>query len=387
MSSYLKIIIIVGFSLFTMFFGAGNIVFPLKLGANIEHSPLITLLSFLVTSVGIPFVGVFAIILYKGSYSELFNEGGKYLGQILALIVIMVLGIFIVSPRSSALVFQTNSHYLPKSNFVQYLFYFVYYFLIYFATIKKDKILEFLGIFLGPLKIVSLIAFMIVALVSGNAISTDFEMSFDYVKSALIYGYNTVDLPAGLFFTAFVYTNMLKLTKKKNLNSNKNIVTISLLSCILGGVLMCFIYGGFIFASYNNANHLKGIPEDLITITLAKAVLGKYAIAGISFVVSLACFATSVALTAVTVEYFKSNFLKRTSYKKILFVVIAINFFMSNLGFVKIMRLVEPVFAVLYPALIVLCLMALIYKLTGKKFIQVPVYLTIASAFILNFII
>ena len=379
MFNSLKIAILVGFFLFTMFFGAGNIVFPIKIGALSGDNFLSSILGFLLTGVGVPFLGVFTIILYKGQYKPFFNEIGKIPAFIVSFIIIAILGLFVPNPRCAILVFETNSFYLPKIEGMNIVFYVFYYGLISLICLNKSKVADVLGLVISPIKICALTIFMILAAVSIKGFLPATDTPLESFKISAVAGYNTTDLLCGFFFASLAYNYLHVLFKRYNIPEKAQWRT-TIKAGVVGVILMSVIYIGFMISSAGHAELLHSVPEQFIIMELARNILGNYATMFIAFVVSCACFATSIALTTITVEFMKSTILKKLPYSVVLFMVVGISFMMSLLGFGEVMRFARPVLAIVYPALITLSLMALIYKLTGFRFIQVPFYVTLILA-------
>jgi LIVCS family branched-chain amino acid:cation transporter len=69
-------IFVLGFSIFAMFFGSGNLVFPMQIGSICLNHWAVGFLGLLVSGIIIPFAGVFAIKRYQGSYDRFFKELG-----------------------------------------------------------------------------------------------------------------------------------------------------------------------------------------------------------------------------------------------------------------------------------------------------------------------
>ncbi len=65
--------IIIGFALFSMFFGSGNLIFPLFLGQIAEGQWIFASLGFFVTAVLLPLLGILAMVVYKGDYGTFFS--------------------------------------------------------------------------------------------------------------------------------------------------------------------------------------------------------------------------------------------------------------------------------------------------------------------------
>ncbi|MEM9242954.1 MAG: branched-chain amino acid transport system II carrier protein, partial [Pseudomonadota bacterium] len=110
----LSITIIVGFAIFAMFFGAGNLIYPLSVGAHSGPNVLFGLLGFLIAGIIIPLLGLFAISLYHGNYKHFFAQIGRVPGFIVALLVIILLGIFVATPRCSFISFGTLTPIFPS---------------------------------------------------------------------------------------------------------------------------------------------------------------------------------------------------------------------------------------------------------------------------------
>ncbi len=70
----LLIVMTTGFALFAMFFGSGNLVFPVMIGAHAHENYGIATVGLILSGVVLPFIGIFAVVKNKGSYSVLFNR-------------------------------------------------------------------------------------------------------------------------------------------------------------------------------------------------------------------------------------------------------------------------------------------------------------------------
>src|SRR5580700_8600887 len=89
----------VSFAVFSMFFGAGNLIYPLEVGLTSGIDGIVGLVGFLLTAVALPFIGLFAMILFDGNYNEFFNRLGIVPGQMLLFVCLMIIGPVIAIPR------------------------------------------------------------------------------------------------------------------------------------------------------------------------------------------------------------------------------------------------------------------------------------------------
>ena len=110
-----KIIITTGLALFAMFFGAGNVLFPLHLGANAGQHILPTMWGFLLIGVGVPFLGLLATSLFNGSYHDFFGRLGKYPAFILTTFLMILIGPLVAIPRTEATTFHAILPFYPMS--------------------------------------------------------------------------------------------------------------------------------------------------------------------------------------------------------------------------------------------------------------------------------
>ena len=94
-----KTVVTAGFAMFSMFFGSGNLVFPLLIGKEALHQYPVAILGLLVTAVLVPFLGLISIILFDGNYRTYFERLGTIPAFLLIAIILMLIGPFGVVPR------------------------------------------------------------------------------------------------------------------------------------------------------------------------------------------------------------------------------------------------------------------------------------------------
>ena len=267
-----KLILSVGFAMFAMFFGAGNLVFPLSVGAHAGNHLSAALLGFTLTGVIVPFLGLFAITLYHGDYQEFLAVIGKRAGMVVASILILVIGFVVGTPRCSVLAFNTIAPFMPHSSIAAYIFNAVFFALIYVACVKKNKVVDLLGYILSPLKL-SLLVIVIIAgfIIHGVPMraTTDAKV---VLWHAMLSGYGTMDLLAGFFFCTFIYRFIVYKTQHSDI-TDKTRQQLVLKSCLIGAALLAVIYLCFIVVADKHAQVLQEIPTQAMIGVIAKALL------------------------------------------------------------------------------------------------------------------
>ncbi len=264
----LKISISIGFALFAMLFGAGNIVFPLYLGANIGENIYIAIIGFLLTGVGAPFIGLFSSSLFEGNYWKFFNKIGKIPSFIIITFLMIIIGPLIAIPRTETVVFSNIYNYLPTILKNHYIFSFIYCIFILILSKNELKIIDILGFILSPLKIITFSILIITGLLlNNNNISTlDNITAIQAFNKSILVGYSTMDLLATFFFSSIIFQSIKK---------NKNIKLI-INANIIGAFLISIIYIFFILLSFKYKNYLINIPVENTLIEISKLILGNF---------------------------------------------------------------------------------------------------------------
>lgn len=374
-ASQYKIILYTGLALFAMFFGAGNIVFPLYLGANCGENILPALFGFLLAGVGVPFLGLMAISLYKGDYFAFFARLGTIPAWLLLTIIMIALGPFGAMPRTETTTFNTLLPYLPdflKNNTV---FSLVYCSLVLLLSYRETKVIKILGLFLSPVKIISFTALVFIGLVSSEQCSSPTIPAYDAFHKAVLLGYNTMDLLAGIFFCTMAFRSIQTATSE---DPSLSPAKLTLKACVLGALIISLVYSGFMLVAYKQAAILQGLGAEQTIATISNAVLGKFGGLFVCIAVSFACVATTIALgQACSQCIYQDIFKKRIPKQACFLLTIFFTYLMSNLGFQGIAKFSSPLITIIYPALIVLCILNILYKLKGFTMVKLPVLLTV----------
>lgn len=338
-----------GLAIFAMFFGAGNIIFPLVLGQVALDKTLWGLSGFLLTAVAMPFIGLLAMFRYKGKIKLFFSRLGKIPGLVIATLVISLLGPFGAAPRCIALMHSTLSLSFPGLPLV--LFSISTCGLIFLFSFKENRLIKLLGYILSPL----MIALLVLVIIKGfiwapetALVSTSLSNTFHFWKG-LKEGYNTMDLLAAFFFAPIVISSL------RNSEKNQNLNRFVLIASLIGASLLALVYIGFCYLAYFYAPQLVGIANDQLLGAIAIKILGPYAGIIVGLTVTFACLTTAIALIAAFASFIEKEILKeKVSYVPILIISLFITFAVTTLEFQGIARLLNPVLEICYPGLILL---------------------------------
>lgn len=371
-----------GLAMFSMFFGAGNVVFPLALGQYAQDKNLFAILGLLISAVGVPFIGLISMTLFNGDYKEFFGRLGKIPGFLLAAAIMCLIGPFGAIPRCITLSYSTVKIFLPETSLMTFSF--ISCLIILALTIRKNNILDILGYVLTPFLVGSLAVIIAVGLWTAPSAPAADHSPFTIFFIGLLEGYQTMDLLGAFFFSSVVLTCLERsLNKNAKESQYRRMIGLALRASVIGAGLLALTYVGFSYVTAFHSAALAGIPKDELAGRVANLVLGSYAGIFACGVVALACLTTAIALSSVFAEFLhKDVSFNKINYEGALIITLVISFFVSTLNFTGIAHIVAPILEICYPGLIVLSILNIAYKLYNFQPVKVPVFATFALSLI-----
>lgn len=374
-----------GFAVFSMLFGAGNIVFALAIGQYAQDKNFFAILGLLITAVGVPLLGLISMTLFNGDYRSFFERIGKVPGFIVAVIILGLIGPFGASPRCIALSYSTSKMYLPDMPLA--LFSVLACLFIFALTYRRTSILNILGYVLTPLKLGSLTFIIVKGFMDSPVVPETAHNEMTVFIKGLKDGYQTMDLLGAFFFCSVVLDCLRRNIDVSNPANYKRLITVALKACCIGAGLLAVIYIGFSYVAAAYSGSLQHIsPEELIS-NIALQVLGRHAGLIVSFTVTLACLTTAIALTTVFAEFIHKDLTKgKVSYLVSLIGTLIVTFAVSTLNFTGIISFLAPILQLCYPALITLCIVNILHKLYQFEHVKLPVLIIFMTSLISYFL-
>ncbi len=363
-----------GLAIFTMLFGAGNVVFPLTLGRAVGENIWFAIGGFFLTAVLVPLLGLVSAMLFDGDYKKFLAQMGKIPGEVICFICMLLLGP-VLAPRCITLAYSAVSWHVPNCSLVAFSFFVAL--LIFILTLRKNTVVTLFGKVLGPLKIILLFSIIILGLLASLWIEPVGLTPVASFLKGLKEGYYTMDLLGTIFFASLIYGAIRNQLAGQQDVDNKLIARIGLKAGLIGGFLLGVVYLGFCYVAAMYGPHLGEVPQEKLLCALATLILGTKGGILANMTVAVACFVTSMALTTVFADYLSSDIFKgKIPYLHTLLITVSIIFAMANLGFSGLMAVLEPIVVVGYPALIVLAFGNVLYKLFGFSWTRITVVLT-----------
>jgi branched-chain amino acid:cation transporter, LIVCS family len=297
----LQTLIFYGFSIFSMFFGSGNLVFPLAIGVESAGSWVFGFIGLFCTAVILPCLGLFVIKLYHGNYEEFFGQAGSLAKIALPLFTLSLLGSFGVVPRCITVSYGSFAYIFPNISLV--LFSLIFCIICFFLSLNTGLMLKILGKILTPILLIFLCILIICGIINAPSITNNLEQ-ISSLKNGFFTGYETMDLFAAFFFSALIF----KQIQQEVRGDGAQVMQLAIKSSIIGAVLLSAIYLGFVFLGAHYSVYLQNIAPQLLLPTIANHILGEHAAIMICCIVTLSCLTTAVALSNIYAHYIFTNF-------------------------------------------------------------------------------
>ena len=242
----MKETIIVASTLFGMFFGAGNLIFPVHLGQMAGSNSVSAIIGFCITAVTIPILAVAAIgNTHSDNLLQLSTKVSRRFGYIFTAVLYLTIGPFFAIPRCASVSFTTGlAPVVGESHFRlwQFLFSLVFFAFVMYFSLRPGKITVWIGKVINPLFLVFLGILIIVAMVNPGAPVSEVEPADAYTSGALfngaIEGYGTMDAIAGLAFGIVI----INIVRDMGIDKDDDVARETLKAGVFTGILMAIIY-------------------------------------------------------------------------------------------------------------------------------------------------
>ena len=348
-------IIVVGFALFSMFFGAGNVIFPPYLGMESGPQWLLGFSAYFIADIGLALLGVFAL-LRVGSSEAVTLRLGKIPAELLMCAIILCIGPMVAIPRTSATTFEMAiTPNIPGVSPV--LFSVLFFALILALCIKESAVVDIVGKVLTPLLLVGLFAIIIKGIVTPLGEIAALPQIANAAVTGIKAGYQTMDALAALPFGIIV----LQSVTAKGYDSGRKQFRVVGGAAVLAGVLLLCVYMGLAYLGATvSAQYTSDIGRAQLIMALVEALMGKVGVILFGVVVGLACVTTAIALTSSAAAYFAELCRDKVSYKVFVIAICVFSAVVSNLGLDRIVAVAAPVLDVIYPPTLVLIFISLL---------------------------
>lgn len=377
---------IIGFTLFAMFFGAGNLIFPTQLGLESGHFFWPAILAFALTGIGLPLLGVVVGALDKHGYIGSFNKISPRFSLIFLIIIYLTIGPLFAIPRTASTSFEMTVTPIAHNsgNLALFIFTIIYFLIVLYLCLNPNKMIDRIGSLLTPLLLITIVAMIIKGFVDFSGHSSNYGMTNAYhsnlsgFSQGFTQGYLTMDAIASIAFSMIV-VNAIKTT---GIQHADKIFKQTIIAGLIAAIALVFIYislgyiGNHINIPSDTLKELKAKDQNIGTYlltTMATKGFGTFGKYLLGIIVSLACLTTACGLIVSVSEYFH-RILPKIPYKVFVIFFILVSFILANQGLNSVIKMSVPVLSVIYPVAITVILLILIARFIPTKRIaqQIP---------------
>lgn len=295
-------IITIGFALFAMFFGAGNLLLPPFIGIQIGDHVWITILAFGLSGILLPFLGILAVVNAGEKFEDLAGKIHPLLSPVLGTIIMLCIGPLIAIPRTAATTYEVGVlPSFPGSGPIWTSL--IFFAVTWLLTIRPSRVVDIIGNILTPLLLTLLLILILIGVFAPidsykeSSLSTEQSFTLGFIE-----GYQTLDVLASVIFAGII----IAATKAKGYQSTRSKMQVVITAGALSSIFLFIVYGGLIYLGATSGVSGTSMKRSELLMHISHSILGPYGNIGIAISIALACLTTSVALVAAFGTFFSS---------------------------------------------------------------------------------
>lgn len=378
----MKNTIAMGFLAFSMFLGAGNLIFPPMAGylsgVNVWHAAL----GFLITGVGLPLLAIVTISRVGGNFNAITQEFPPWLITCMGSCIFLLVGPLYAVPRTAVVAYEIGvSHFFKgtTSLTLQLLFCTIFFFATWILCLQPGRLLETVGKIITPALIILLLILGLSPVIFPQG---ELENAIDpYSQTPLLRGflegYMTMDALAAFVFGVVIMTNL----KSHGISEQKPLTRYSIYTGLIAATGLTLVYISLFYLGATARDIIENPSTGGQILALyVEHLSGSIGSIFLSFIVIIACLTTAIGCITAAGEYFHELLANKLRYSWIITIMCISCIILASMDLNKLIQLFTPVLLVLYPSSIVLILLGLI-----KQHIPNPI-LTYRTTLLVTFI-
>ncbi len=369
-----KEIMFIGFMLFSMLFGAGNLIFPAFLGQAAGENVWQAIIGFIISDAGLAILA-FIAIAKSGSFDTLVRRVHPIFALLFPMAIYLSIGPGLAIPRAGSLAFEMGvkpflSESLASSPIGLILYTIVFFSIVYWFAKSPSKLVDRFGKILTPALLILILIVFIKALFTD--LSSFKAASLTYksnpISQGFLDGYQTMDAICALIY-GIVFINIFQ---RLNVTNQKLQIKYLVIFGIICGLLlsMTYLIIGYLGASASITGQVEN--GAIVLTTVLQQLFGNGGTIVLGLIFTLACLSVCIGLITSCSQYFNS-ISPKLSYKKWAILLCIISGFVANLGLSQILKVSVPILGLLYPMAIALIALGLLHD--KLPYNNKPVYL------------
>ena len=357
-------IIVTSFAMFSIFFGAGNFILPPFLGRAAGEHWFLVAVAFCLSAVLIPILGVVVQARLQGSVLDFGKKVSSFVAILLGCLLYGMCLAFPM-PRTASVSYEmisaTFAPDLPQ--WVMYVFYIIYFFLVGYLCFQRNKILDVLGRYLTPLMVGIILLLIIMAIFyQGDIAVSSFE---NPIAEGLLEGYQTYDAMSSIIIGGVIVASLAL----DNSFDKRQVKRLTIYAGIGSGILLFITYAGFIYTGASQGSYFPEVEKRVLLLALiTKHVLGGVGGLILSIAVGISCFTTAVGIITGGADFFKeiTKGDERT-YRIFVTILCVYCVIVAPYGVEYIIKIAYPILVLFYPVVIILIFLHLLPSYLASK--------------------
>ena len=370
-----RVQLLLGFTLFSMFFGAGNLIFPPGVGAQAGNLTWLAMAGMAVSAVGLPVLGVVAVAL-SGGLDTLGDRVHPLFSRVFTIVAYLAIGPCLAIPRTASTSFEMAVPPFVGADapigMLQILYSLVFFALALVVALRPEKLTDRLGKIMCPILLLLIVVTFIGSLVDpleGYGAPQSELYAAAPVARGFLDGYQTMDTIAALVFGIIIALNI----RARGVEEDSDVVRYTVRAGWMAGVLLLVVYAMLAHIGALSGGAFPGATNGAEVLTnLVPALFGTPGSVLLAAIFVIACFNVCVGLISSCAEYF-NMICPKLSYRTWAILFAAVSMLIANAGLDLILSLSVPVLSIIYPVAIALMALALLHRWVGRWPLVYPV--------------
>lgn len=360
-------LLFVGFTLFSMFFGAGNLIFPPFLGAQAGGNTWLAFAGFAMSAIGLPVLGVIAVAR-SGGLAALAGRVHPRFAAVFTLLIYLSIGPCLAIPRTASTSFEMLAPLVGGGAARQLIYSALFFAAAFLVALRPEKLTDRLGKLLCPALIVLIVVLFAGCLLhppAAHYAAAGEPYTALPAAAGFLAGYQTMDTIAALNFGAVIALNI----RAKGVADERQVVRGTIRAGWVAGAVLLAIYAMLTHAGALSGAAFPGGETGADTLTqLARGLFGRPGLVLLAAIFVIACLNTCIGLISCVSEYFHGLF-PRVPYAAFAAFFALASMVVSNIGLAGIIALSTPVLNAIYPVAIVLIALSFVPRLAAYRWV------------------
>ena len=360
-------LLFVGFTLFSMFFGAGNLIFPPFLGAQAGANTWFAFAGFAMSAIGLPVLGVIAVAR-SGGLAALAGRVHPRFAAVFTLLIYLSIGPCLAIPRTASTSFEMLAPLVGGGAARQLIYSALFFAAAFLVALRPEKLTDRLGKLLCPALIVLIVVLFAGCLLhppAAHYAAAGEPYTALPAAAGFLAGYQTMDTIAALNFGAVIALNI----RAKGVADERQVVRGTIRAGWVAGAVLLAIYAMLTHAGALSGAAFPGGETGADTLTqLARGLFGRPGLVLLAAIFVIACLNTCIGLISCVSEYFHGLF-PRVPYAAFAAFFALASMVVSNIGLAGIIALSTPVLNAIYPVAIVLIALSFVPRLAAYRWV------------------